>query len=343
VCKPALEPDNSLLVLSDPQDSWTASAIGTPVQVSRGKSEASISRYLGPSIECLDHQSQLHIEDPYLVNPKATLCFLELFFRRSAGGLSMLFPETSFTRWVQTSPQKHQDECFVLYVILGLGSLSATTGFGCFAEHCTESLRKKTARLDGNFGVAAMHARLLLAHYHYALGNENMGWELSRCTLTAMNVTRLSCEQGSQGVVTIPAQQLYGLSQAQLVECQRRLFWAAFLLDVGGQTLGAKSKLTISSDGKACVIRNYVIYSSRTFNYGFHATQWHTRNGFPLGLRYSMARFPIWACSFWTCCRSSIAQTCLGFCSLRFVPRSWRWFLSDHAGKIRSRDLTTQA
>lgn len=173
-------------------------------------------------------------EDPYQIDPEATILFLELFFAQFAREVSILFPRGAFTRWVRHCREKCQRECMVLYAVLSLGSIFAENEFASFAKLCSERASQAVSRIDGKFSMALAQARMLMAAYYHITGKESMGWDLSGSAFRILSAMRLNTEDGCGQELDEYARRYYSFTREQLRECRRRTFWTAFLMDVSG-------------------------------------------------------------------------------------------------------------
>jgi hypothetical protein len=171
--------------------------------------------------------------DPYQIDPKATARFLELFFAHSAPEVSMMFPQITFARWVEHESAKDHQECDVLFAVLTLGSTYAEHEFPSFAKLCAEKVRQRCSSIDGDFSIIMIQTRLLIASYHHLRGEDSLGWSLSGSALQMINIMRLNHEAGCSESLSSSSRPHYNFKCEQWIECRRRTFWAAFLVDVG--------------------------------------------------------------------------------------------------------------
>jgi len=171
-------------------------------------------------------------DDPYQFEPDGTMLFLNLFFAQSAREVHMLFPRESFTRWVRTCETKCQSECMVLNAVLALGSAFSRNEFTSFARLCLDRATQAAANLYGQFSIALIQTRLLLATCSHLRGEDSLTWEYSGSALRAVSALGLNVEEGLGGVLSDSARPQFGFTREQSRECKRRTFWTAFLMDV---------------------------------------------------------------------------------------------------------------
>lgn len=171
-------------------------------------------------------------EDPFRIEPEASLRFLELFFTQSAREVRILFPKRAFIHWAIECKEKCQRECMVLYSILALGSLFSKEEYISFGKLCGDRASQAVTSLFGRFSVALVQARLILSVYNQLKGKDNMAWDLSGSALRAASAMKLNTEEGCGGGIHEYSRPYYSFSCEQLRECRRRTFWTVFLQDV---------------------------------------------------------------------------------------------------------------
>lgn len=183
-------------------------------------------------MESQDHMSW--DEDPYQIDPEATIRFLELFFTQSAREVRIMFPKRAFIRWTVECRDKCQRECMVLYSVLALGSLFSRDEYISFSKLCGDRASQAVTKMFGRFSVALIQARLILGAYNQLKGKDNLAWDLSGSALRAASALRLNTEDGCGDDLDDNSRLYYSFSCEQIVECRRRTFWTAFLQDVSG-------------------------------------------------------------------------------------------------------------
>jgi hypothetical protein len=186
-------------------------------------------------------------EDPYRIDPDATMRYLELFFTQSAREVSIMFPRGAFTHWVRHCREKCQRECMVLNAVLALGAVFAENETSSFAKICAEKACQAVSRIDGKFNVAVVQARLLVAGYYHLTGKDSMGWDLSGSALRVISAMRLNTEEGCADDLDAFARPCFSFSNEQSRECRRRTFWTAFLVDVSSRLSKYDQELTQTS------------------------------------------------------------------------------------------------
>jgi len=167
--------------------------------------------------------------DPYLSNGEATLRLVDVFFTEEY--CCFLFPPATFRRWVVQCRDKSREELMVLYSMLAISSalIAESTSF---SKTCTERAVNAVADNFGLFSLALIQSRLFLSTFFLAKGQESLFWEYSGAMLRALSAARLNVEDGCQSKREGCGGNMFDLTDAQLTECKRRTFWAAFMTDV---------------------------------------------------------------------------------------------------------------
>ncbi|KAI4850977.1 hypothetical protein E4T45_05269 [Aureobasidium sp. EXF-8846] len=178
--------------------------------------------------------------DPYQIDSRATMRFLELFFAHAAHEVNMIYPQSAFTRWVEQDRDKSHQECIVLSAVLLMGSTFAEHEFPSLAKLCAERVKQACFHIDGHSSITMIQSRLLVANYYHLLGEDNLAWSFSGSAVRMISSMRLNCEEGCGKRLNDLARQDFDFTPEQWRECHRRTFWAAFLID---QYLGIRTRL----------------------------------------------------------------------------------------------------
>ena len=170
--------------------------------------------------------------DPYEVDPEVTIFHLNLYFLYTNTATYCMFPREPFFYWIRSSRDKSPNDLMVIYSILTMGSIYSE-GPRRKTEGC---LFAKTARFaveksHGKFSLQLAQSRLLLSFYHFALGDSTKAWDYCGSSLRVVAGLKLNCEDG---ITDVDDEEMfeYSLNRHALVECHRRTFWSAYLMDV---------------------------------------------------------------------------------------------------------------
>ena len=206
--------------------------------------------------------------DPYEVDPDITLHYVDTYFIHINAATYRIFPRKLFTRWIKIEKAKSPDDLMLLYTILAMGSI-----FSSRAERKHEgSLFSKIARYaaeknHGNFSLQLIQSRLLLAFYHFALGETHKAWDFGGMGFRVASGLKLNLEEGVTDIGDDDVME-YGLNRHALAECRRRTFWSAYMMDVSVATQARPMMmLTDRSDLAASAPPISVRYTMKTHSF----------------------------------------------------------------------------
>ena len=171
--------------------------------------------------------------DPYAVNPEATLHLLDLYFKHINNATYCIFPRRHFMHWLKNHPEKCQNEKMVLYAMLALASTHADKQLAGFGKQCAQIAGDAISSEGGRFNVAAAQSKMMLALYHFAKGANGVAWDHVGAAVRTVTYMNLNTEDGclDDSVSKRQARYEFAFSPEQLAECKRRTFWSCFLQD----------------------------------------------------------------------------------------------------------------
>ncbi len=180
-----------------------------------------------------DQRALLWEQDPFETDPRLTMHLLDLYFLNAGQATYALFPRRPFLGWVESDRAKHQDQLMLLYSVLAIGSLFSaepdryTLGnrFAAVASYAAE-------KRFGSFSLQLCQCRLMLALYHFALGNSQEAWDFCGAGLCAISALRLNTEESVKELTESASSLKYGFDRWTYEECCRRTFWSGLLMDV---------------------------------------------------------------------------------------------------------------
>ena len=169
--------------------------------------------------------------DPYEIVPELTMHYLEHYFMNINSTTYCMFPRKLFLRWVSSCRRKTQPDMMVVFALLALGSLFATTEDHkihreCFAKIACHGVEQN----HGRFSLQLIQARLVLSLLHYSSGEMMKSWDYSGAAVRAACGMKLNSEKSVTSLKNADLLE-YGFEKETLVECRRRTYWAAYLLD----------------------------------------------------------------------------------------------------------------
>lgn len=176
------------------------------------------------------HGSTLWDFDPYEVDPESCGHYLEQYFTHINRASYCMFAKEPFMKWIRTSNNKSSLERMLVYSLLAMGSV-----FSSRDQHKHDGKQFATVAkygLDknlGNFTLPLIQSRLILGLYYFAIGDAGKAWDLAGGGLRGASALKLNLESGVQDIQEDHLD--YGYTKAGTVECRRRTFWSAYIMD----------------------------------------------------------------------------------------------------------------
>ena len=173
--------------------------------------------------------------DPYEVDPETTMHYIECYFLHVNNGLYHMFPHGRFPLWLKSCPTKSAEDKMLLYSMLALGSVFSNRPdkletMKQYARIARFAIDKSQHKLS----VQLAQSHIIMSLWYYATGSLAGSWSSVGAAGRAVFGLRYNVESG--GVVNQSETNDYGLHPQALIECRRRTFWIAFVLDVRGHT-----------------------------------------------------------------------------------------------------------
>ena len=170
-------------------------------------------------------------QDPFEFDEDMTEYYLHHYFTKINYTTYCMFPKEPFMKWVRHARDKTSWDKMLLYAMLAHGTI--------FATHSRKKADGKTfARIahramgenTGVFNLQVVQTRLILALYDFSQGSPSKAWDLTGSAVRAACGLKLNVEEG---VVDVKDDQIldYGLDKPTLIECRRRTFWSAYIMD----------------------------------------------------------------------------------------------------------------
>ncbi|KAJ6146937.1 hypothetical protein N7497_008919 [Penicillium chrysogenum] len=185
--------------------------------------------------------------DPYENDPESAVHYTECYFLHVNDGLYHMFPHERFGSWLKTYPTKSADDKMLLYSMMALGSVFSERPDKMAAmRRYSRIARFAINRSQHTLSLQLAQSHIIMSLWYYATGSLVGSWDSIGAAGRAVFGLRYNVESG--GVVVDPSQMCdYGLHPQALIECRRRTFWIAFVLDRFSSLYSASSTF-ISSD-----------------------------------------------------------------------------------------------
>ncbi|KAJ5908534.1 hypothetical protein N7495_001216 [Penicillium taxi] len=190
--------------------------------------------------------------DPYETEPENTLHYVESFFSSVNDGLYYIFPHTRFILWLKSCRTKSAEDKMLIYSMMSLGSIFSDRSDRIVAlKQYSRIARFAIQRSQHTVSLQLAQSHLIMSLLYYATGFLVGSWDSIGAAGRAVCGLRYNVESG--GVVVDQAQACdYGFHPHALIECRRRTYWVAFILDRVSSFFSASSTF-ISSE--AALIR----------------------------------------------------------------------------------------
>ncbi|MCJ1401829.1 hypothetical protein MMC11_005046 [Xylographa trunciseda] len=182
-------------------------------------------------IDAVDPLASKWSTDPYHSQPQLVMHYVDLYFTHINSATYRMFPRDPFLHWIQHTKSKSSDELMVLYAMLAIGStfsnLETRKSDGrLFARIARYAVEKN----HGQFSLQLAQGRLILALYHFSLGDASRAWDFCGSAVRVAAGLKMNLEQAIvKAADDAPLE--FGLNRHALEECYRRTYWSTFLMD----------------------------------------------------------------------------------------------------------------
>lgn len=169
--------------------------------------------------------------DPYKLDREMTVYLLGKYFAHIGCTTDCTIPRKPFVHWVTTSSNKSSADLMLIYAMLAMGALFSRRRdlqphYSVFNDVVQEAVLKN----GDSFSLQLVHTRLILALISFSQGQFNRALEYSgsaRITSCGLNY---NMEEGVCAI-TNPDELVFGFDRAMTIECRRRTFWTAFIME----------------------------------------------------------------------------------------------------------------
>ncbi|KAJ5775196.1 uncharacterized protein N7511_000207 [Penicillium nucicola] len=185
--------------------------------------------------------------DPHESDSETTMHYIECYFMHVNDGLYHMFPHTRFVLWLKSYPNKSAEDKMLLYSMMALGAVFSDRSDKVVAmRRYARIARFAINRSQHALSLQLVQSHIIMSLWYYATGSLVGSWDSIGAAGRAVFGLRYNLESG--GVVVDQNQACdYGLHPQALIECRRRTFWIAFVLDRFSSLYSASSTF-ISSD-----------------------------------------------------------------------------------------------
>ncbi|KAJ5689244.1 hypothetical protein N7462_003636 [Penicillium macrosclerotiorum] len=169
--------------------------------------------------------------DPYESDPEKAVHYVEAYFSHVNNGLYQIFPHTRFILWLKSCDTKSAEDKMLLYSMMALGSMFSDRSDRFIAlRRYSQIARFAIQKSQHTLSLQLAQSHLIMSLWYYATGSLIGSWDSIGAAGRAVGGLRFNVESG--GVIVDQKQVCnYGLHPQALIECRRRTFWVAFILD----------------------------------------------------------------------------------------------------------------
>ncbi|KAL4888582.1 fungal-specific transcription factor domain-containing protein [Aspergillus ambiguus] len=171
-------------------------------------------------------------KNPYETDPELAVHYVESYFSYVNDRLYYLFPRRPFLLWLKSCDKKKSlDDNMLLYSMMAMGTIFSDRPDRFKAlKRYSRTARYAVEHSQHNLTLQLAQSRIILSLWYYAIGAHVKSWDAVGAAVRTVSGLRYNVESG--GVIVGQTQECeYGLHPQALIECRRRTFWIAFLLD----------------------------------------------------------------------------------------------------------------
>ncbi|KKK12851.1 hypothetical protein AOCH_004043 [Aspergillus ochraceoroseus] len=169
--------------------------------------------------------------DPYATDPELAVHFVETYFTFVNDRLYYIFPRKRFLLWLKSCRTKSLDDNMLLYSMMALGSVFSDRPDKVLAvKRYSRTARYALEHSQHSLSLQLAQSHIIISMWYYAIGALAKSWDAAGAAVRTVCGLRYNVEMG--GVIVEQSQPCeYGLHPQALIECRRRTFWVAFLMD----------------------------------------------------------------------------------------------------------------
>jgi len=171
------------------------------------------------------------ITDPSDIDRDLTLYYVGKYFAHVDSATYGTLPSRAVTRWIKECLRKSGADRMLLYAMMAMGSVFARRSDSeshrtLFAGIAEEASRNYADELT----LQLLQTRLILALLAFSQGQYNKAWDLCGSALRIAFGLKYNTEVGVRAIMETGTTD-FGLDYDTLVECRRRTFWSAYVMD----------------------------------------------------------------------------------------------------------------
>lgn len=170
--------------------------------------------------------------DPYEINPEAMSHYVEKYFTYVNDTFYHIFPKKSFLLWLRSSRTKSPDDKMLIYSMMAMGSVFSDRPDSMLAgKHYSRTASYAVEKSQHVLTLQLAQSRIILSLWYYSIGALVKAWDLIGAAVRTVCGLYYNIE--TDALTMEPSESCeYGLHPQSLIECRRRTFWVAFIMDV---------------------------------------------------------------------------------------------------------------
>ncbi|RHZ69601.1 hypothetical protein CDV55_107899 [Aspergillus turcosus] len=170
-------------------------------------------------------------KDPYESDTELTTHCVENYFTYVNDSLYYMFPRRRFLLWLRSCHTKSLEDKMLLYSMMTLGAIFSDRPDRLAAmKRASRTARYAVEHSRHNLSLQLAQSRIIMSLWYYAIGALEKSWDAVGAAVRTVCGLRYNVELG--GVIVDRDRVCeYGLHPQALIECRRRTFWVAFLMD----------------------------------------------------------------------------------------------------------------
>ncbi|KAI1624339.1 fungal-specific transcription factor domain-containing protein [Exophiala viscosa] len=169
--------------------------------------------------------------DPVELDRGLTVHYVRKYLSHVDAATYWTLPRQAFLGWVTESASKSSTDKMLLYAMMAMGTVfarrpDADTHRSLFTGFAEEAI----ARNADTFSLQLLQTRLILALLAFSQGQYNKAWDLCGSAVRTGFGLKYNTEEGVRTI--LPHERLdFHFDYETLVECRRRTFWSAYIMD----------------------------------------------------------------------------------------------------------------
>ena len=209
-------------------------SIPRPLEYTEASRQSEYPDIIG-DIQDVSHDDSLAASwaiDPFESDPETTVHYVESYMAHVNDGLYHIFPSARFVLWLKSCPSKSTEDKMLLYAMMALGAVFSARPDRLMAlRRYSRVARFAVMKSQYALSLQLAQSHLILGILYYATGSLVGSWDSIGAAARVVSGLRYNVEAG--GVIVDQSQiSSYGLHVQALIECRRRTFWVAFILEV---------------------------------------------------------------------------------------------------------------